>query len=153
MWRQFSAQRALQQNQANFMSQNEAPDMGVTPGQIPPSQGQPAAPDLGAEVGQHLGQRLPEGGYRPPDAPALSMNGLVADANNQDWRMRIAQMANTLHNNPSFQTLQGGPAEAAMNRLLHVQQATRHVQAMARQLGARRPSRAVPRGIMRTKAY
>lgn len=151
MWRQFSAQRGLQRNEANFMSQGEAPDMGVTPGQIPPShgmEGQPGNPQIGALVGAAIAHRLPDGGYNP----AMAMNGLMAHANNQDWRSRIAAMAEGL-NNHQFHTLQGGPAESAMNRLLHVHQATRSAQAMAKALSARRPSRKIPQGIMRTRAY
>ena len=156
MWRQYSQSRALQQNQAMFQSQNEVPDMGVAPGASAPPQGQPPAPGIGAQVGQHIVGRLPEGGYSPdvhPRQQMLDMNGIVAQNANNDWRMRIAAMASNLQNNPQFQALQGGPAEHAMNRLLHVGQATMAARGLAHALSHSRPSRRVPQGIMRTKAY
>ena len=163
VWRDFSLKRA--QNQYTTHLNEPAGDGPIDPaiqagmqgGQPQAAQQDPGPIDAGIQAGMNsphaalspLLQAAAQG-QLPARHQALNMNGLVANANNQDWRMRIASMANQLQHDPQFQTLQGGPAEAAVSRLLHVHQATHAARAMATQLSARRPSRRIPRGI---KAY
>ena len=147
MWRQYSAQRASQQQGA--MAQGPDPyDAGVNPNQpVGGAQPYPAGPP---QVGpQQIGAMLPDGGMRHPaptgNAPLDAGLGNIAD-----WRNRIQTMAHNLSSanarQPAtidFQHNQGGPAESALAlaKMTHVNQAHQAAKNLANLLAANRVHR------------